>query len=283
MVSHRRDQRMGMGAVVSHFVKYLGLIPKKGQSMFEVAVDHPGLAPLFDPTMPNHPVLLAILGGDNPGRAFVDQVENPAHAIIRTQDGWAFFSQHAPQAFFDAGLEQLRSISHVILIWPSTPTPATPPAPDHIIQRLEFSAGAAGDGAPPPVPAGLTIRPMDRALLADCEWGPAMELACGSLEAFLAHGIGLCLLRGDAIIAEAYAPFRGISTIELGAVTREADRGHGYAALLCAHLIPLCRERGLAPYWSCDADNVASIKLAQRLGFVDARPYAAMIYRSTKA
>ncbi len=250
--------------------------------MLEVTLDHPGLMPLFNPTMPNHPVLLAMLLGDNPGRAFVDQLENPAHAVIRTQDGWAFFSQAAPQAFLEQGLAHLRTISHVILIWPATPLPATPPTANHVIQRLEFAAPADAGSAPLPiVPAGLSLRAIDKELLARCEWGPPMELACGSMEAFLAHGAGLCLMEGDEIIAEAYAPFRGTSTIELGVVTREDRRGHGYAALVCAHLIPICRQRGLAPYWSCDADNAASVKLAQRLGFGEPRPYTAQIYRST--
>jgi GNAT superfamily N-acetyltransferase len=173
------------------------------------------------------------------------------------------------------------------LIWPSSPTAATPPEAAHIIQRLEFTAGDAIAGAepsePPFIPGGLHIRAMDRELLARCEWGPPMELACGSFEAFLAHGVGLCLMRDDEIIAEAYAPFRGVRTMELGVVTRDDQRGHGYAALLCAHLIPLCRQRGFEPYWSCDADNAASIRLARRLGFGDARPYTALVYRSTLA
>ena len=255
--------------------------------MFDVPLDHPGLAPLFDPLMPNHPVLLAMLRGDNPGRAFVDQRSNPTHGIVRSQDGWAFFSQHATQAFLEQGLDHLRTLGHVIVIWPSSPTAATPPDAAHTIQRLEFSAGAAIVGAdpsaPPPIPAGLSMRAMDRELVARCAWGPPIELACGSADGFLAHGFGLCLLRDDAIIAEAYAPFRGIDTIELGVVTRDDQRGHGYAALLCAHLLPLCRQRGLAPYWSCDADNIASIKLARRLGFGTERPYTARVYRSTQA
>jgi GNAT superfamily N-acetyltransferase len=260
---------------------------KKGHLMHEVPLDHPGLAPLFNPMMPNHPVLLAMLRGDNPGRAFVDQPGHPTHGIVRSQDSWVFFSQHATQEFLEQGLDRMRMLGHVILIWPSSPTAATPPAAAHSIQRLEFSAGAAlpeGDqSALPTIPDGLSIRPMDRDLMTRCEWGPPIELACGSVDTFLAHGFGLCLLRDDAIIAEAYAPFRGIDTIELGVVTRDDQRGQGYAALLCGHLLLICRQHGLAPYWSCDADNTASIKLARRLGFGPALPYTAMVYRSTQA
>jgi len=73
----------------------------------------------------------------------------------------------------------------------------------------------------------------------------------------------------------------GSRQAEIGVITAEAWRGHGYAAATCAQLIRMVRQRGLEPYWSCDADNVASAALARKLGFGPERDYEIRLYRGT--
>jgi hypothetical protein len=52
--------------------------------MHECPVDHPALLTLFDPMVPNSPVLWSVLEGRNPGRALVDSVPEPSQCVIRT-------------------------------------------------------------------------------------------------------------------------------------------------------------------------------------------------------
>ncbi len=49
------------------------------------------------------------------------------------------------------------------------------------------------------------MRRIDRALLERCEWRDDMAFYCGSLENFLRHDLGMCLMHGEEIIVEAYA------------------------------------------------------------------------------
>ena len=120
---------------------------------------------------------------------------------------------------------------------------------------------------------------MDADLLARCEWRELVEGAHGSIDAFLEHGIGLCLMREDEILAEAYAPFIGGGVAEVGVVTSEAHRGQGLASIAIAWLAEVLAERGLAMYWSCDTDNEASVRVAGKLGFGPARPFGILLYR----
>jgi hypothetical protein len=46
---------------------------------------------------------------------------------------------------------------------------------------------------------------------------------------FFVNGLGLCMMQGDEIIVEAYVSSFGDTQAEVGAVTRAAYRGHGYA------------------------------------------------------
>ena len=105
-----------------------------------------------------------------------------------------------------------------------------------------------------------------------------MEFYCGSLDNFLANGIGLVMMRGDEIIVEAYASSLGDTQAEIGAITREPYRGRGYAPITCAYLINTCEQRGYRAYWSCDADNEASIRVARKLGFRQEKAYEILEY-----
>jgi len=251
--------------------------------MHECPIDHPALPRLFDRTLPNNPVLWAVLQGRHAGRAWVDNVPRPTQCLLRTDAVLTFVSPHTRQTFFDAALARARQTGEVWLVWSPELYPRlhAPQAAD-VAPRLGFydcdphSPGLTA--LRQLLPDGFAIRPIDRELLERCEWGPDMAFYCGSLDNFLANDVGLCLMRGDDIIVEAYASSLGKTQAEIGAVTREAYRGRGYAPIACAYLIQLLEQRGYRPYWSCDVDNPASIRVAQKLGFREQKAYQILEY-----
>jgi len=255
--------------------------------MFEISATHPRLPALFDVNVPNSPILFSVLRGENPGRAFADDEANPSQAAVRTNDALVFLSQGAPQAFLDETLTHLGQFGQVGLIWrPSRALPRPPQAPE-IIPRREFTIGGANSqtlaALESRLPKGYELRQIDRGLLERCEWKSTIESGCGSLDNFLVYGLGICLMRGNDIITEVYAPFWGLDQVEISVVTNQAYRRRGYATTACAQLIRLCRERGFEPYWSCEAFNIAALNLAARLGFRGERDYEIRLYRDASA
>jgi RimJ/RimL family protein N-acetyltransferase len=196
-----------------------------------------------------------------------------------------FVSRQTSQAFLHAAIVQARQTGSVWLVWsPELSSQLCAPEATGITQRLEFY-----DRDPRSrelahlrqrLPKGFEIRPIDRELLLRCEWRSDMEFFCGSLDNFLRNGIGLCMMQGDEIIVEAYASSLGKTRAEIGAVTREAYRGRGYAPITCAYLIQVCEQQGFQAYWSCDADNPASIRVAQKLEFRQQKPYQILEYNA---
>lgn len=251
--------------------------------LFEIPATDSRLLALFDPETTNHPMLFATLLGHTPGRAFVDDANNPMQCLLRTHGALIFLSQHATQNFLEDGLAHIKQFSYLALVWQSATAKLHIASADRTILRLAFAQCTASHEAlsilKNSLPDGFTLRPIDKDLIARCEWREEIESFCGTTENFLAHGFGICLMQGDEIISEAYAPFVGTNQIEIGSVTKDKQRGHGYASITCAALILLCREQGSEPYWSCDADNLASAKLARKLGFQQEHPYEIELYR----
>lgn len=92
-------------------------------------------------------------------------------------------------------------------------------------------------------------------------WRDAAEL--------LAHGGGWCARRDGVVGAMAFSSFPVYDGgVEIGIETRPEHRGRGLAAAVAGAMIHDLLESGATPVWSCRRGNVASYRLALRLGFV---------------
>lgn len=56
---------------------------------------------------------------------------------------------------------------------------------------------------------------------------------------------------------------------DVGVHTLEAWRGRGFATATASLVARTVQERGLLPVWSCVEENVASLRIAEKLGFVE--------------
>ena len=251
--------------------------------MYECPSDHPTLPQLFDPAIPDSPVLWAVFEGRNEGKALVDNVRKPSQCVVRTDAVLTYASRRIGQEFLIETIANFRQQGSVWLVWPPTlPAGVLVPEGGVFTKRLEFyridphsrNLSDLRDC----LPDGFEIRPIDRRTLKRCEWRSEMEFYCGSLDNFLVNGIGLCLMRGDEIIVEAYASSFGAGRAEIGAITRKTYRSKGYASIACAYLIQMCDRRGYQPYWSCDDENIPSRQVARKLGFQTERAYQIIEY-----
>ncbi len=243
----------------------------------------PSLPGLFDPTVPDNPVLWAVLNGRHTGHALVDDELVPSQCVLRTDTGLTFSSINVDPDFLHSAIACFRLTGSVWLLGYSiSDSGSIVPYPDRISQRLEFIDYDPCDPRLAELrarlPDGFEIRLIDRALLKRCEWQSEMEFFCGSMDNFLTNALGLCLMCGEEIITEAYVSSFGDAYAEIGAITRQAQRGKGYAPITCAYLIQECERRGFHGYWSCEMDNLASVRVARKLGFRREHTYEVLEY-----
>jgi RimJ/RimL family protein N-acetyltransferase len=250
--------------------------------MIECPVDHPELPRLFDEHVPNNPALWAVFQGRHTGRAVVDELLHPSQCVLRTDAALTYASRNISQVFLSLAIENFRHLGPIWLVR----TAGDPRTVDgyHILSRLEFY-----DYEPSSrimvelrshLPNAFNIQSIDMSLLKRCEWRDDMAFYCGSLENFIRNDLGVCLMRGEEIIVEAYASALGSPYAEIGAITHEPYRGKGYAPITVACLVEALEQRGYHAYWSCDVDNPASANVARKLGFKIEKPYEIWEYKA---
>ncbi len=91
----------------------------------------------------------------------------------------------------------------------------------------------------------------------------------GSASALLAEGFAAGAVVDDRLVSVAFTSARAGQHSEVGVVTAEPWRGHGFstaaAGLVCADI----QNSGQTAVWSTSEDNVASRRVGDKLGFVE--------------
>lgn len=120
-------------------------------------------------------------------------------------------------------------------------------------------------------PAGFTVRRLtsadahhlaklsDESFWISKTWGGPAGLA--------ASGYGWVAFAGDQLAAVANSFFLGDTYEEIGVATEPAFRGQGLSVACSGVLCEEIRARGHIPSWTTSPDNLASMRVAEKLGF----------------
>ncbi|MBS7008774.1 GNAT family N-acetyltransferase [Anaerostipes sp.] len=115
---------------------------------------------------------------------------------------------------------------------------------------------------------GYTLQMIDADLFALCRssaWSRDLVSQFTDYAAYKKLGIGVGVLKGDTLASGASSYARYAEGIEIEVDTKEDFRRNGLAYACGAKLILECLDRGLYPSW--DAQNQASVALAEKLGY----------------
>lgn len=238
------------------------------------------IKPFFAARLPaNAPMLQAFLEYRAPGDAYVNDARAPTACVVAVHHRFVFFGGEVSPHFYESALRELRRTQALLVIAPARGARLPRrPVPDEEIHRVEFHRRFDPDRAHvraiQRASAALgEVRRIDAALFSRCTWRDEIVKLLGSAKEFLMHGIGYAMLVDGRIVAESYGCLWTRERVELAVTTLSESRGRGYATAVCAHLIDTCEAVGFETYWSCEAHNDASLRLAHKLGYDDPRDY----------
>jgi RimJ/RimL family protein N-acetyltransferase len=91
----------------------------------------------------------------------------------------------------------------------------------------------------------------------------------GGLRTSLVEGLVAGALFEGKVVATSFVAARGQRYADIGVYTLENYRRRGLATIAASVVAQSVQSDGLIPVWSCGSDNVPSLKLARRLGFIE--------------
>lgn len=89
-----------------------------------------------------------------------------------------------------------------------------------------------------------------------------------SEDRFYQHGFGALAVLDDEIICWCTAEYVGPTHCGIGIATAPRYEGRGVATATAAQFVQQARERGVTPCWECALANYASVRVAEKVGFV---------------
>ncbi len=126
------------------------------------------------------------------------------------------------------------------------------------------------------LPEEYELKPIDSDIYDLCLENPVTRdfvSAFESKEKYLELGRGIVILKDGNIVSGASSYTRYKTGIEIEVDTAESERRKQLATIVCAALIVQCLEEGLYPSW--DAQNMNSVRLAEKLGYEFSHEYVA--------
>jgi RimJ/RimL family protein N-acetyltransferase len=126
-----------------------------------------------------------------------------------------------------------------------------------------------------PVPAvdGIRLLPIDRALLSDTALANTEHIRAEiqsmwpSEDRFYANGFGWAAATEHHLICWCTAEYLSATRCGIGIATAPAFERRGIATAVAGQFVREALQRGLTPYWECRADNIGSVRVAEKLGF----------------
>lgn len=98
-----------------------------------------------------------------------------------------------------------------------------------------------------------------------------------SAENFMQKGIGFSAMHNGAHASECVSIFSSLDFAEIDIATDNHFRGRGLAQCTAEAFILECLKQQVTPRWDCDIHNLASIKLAGKLGFANPVKYSVFV------
>ena len=126
------------------------------------------------------------------------------------------------------------------------------------------------------LPEGYELKEIDAELYDRCLENPATADFVSSFESkekYLKDGRGMVIVKNGEIVSGASSYTRYREGIEIEVDTVESERRKNLALIVCSALILRCLKEGLYPSW--DAQNMGSVRLAEKLGYEFDHEYVA--------
>ena len=240
-------------------------------------------APVFRNLAEFHLSVAAVLAGTAPGEIWVDDANSPRLGFAITSEGYYLAGDVTQEASYTT-LKQIIPDWAYLIFQPEAWEQYLPQvwtnqvARRHPRQHLQWQEQRLPHWRSR-IPEGFQFVPIDRKFLIRLDLINYADIAgwvaaWGSVDYFLEHGLGFCLLHGNTIASWCLTDCILEDKCEIGIRTDPRYRRQGLAATVVAGMVEHCLSRGFRQIgWHCLSSNAGSLAVAERVGFAKIHDY----------
>lgn len=240
--------------------------------MYKVKIrDHIHYAPYIDSRGCGNIYPYSMVQGFQKGDIFTDSVS----ALFWHSCGFSFLYGKKDESFLSSVYEVLFGSQNpldkrsVLFIEDSSSEDFFRRRDDLILGKREFFAFQGDFSSHTPVlPNGYRLCEMDMPILEKLQGRITPRFSWEDPEDFLAKGKGWCVMEGNTPAAWAFSAAVSNTETDIGIETDSRYYRLGLAYIAAKQMIQHCLHEHKKPVWACHSQNIASRKLAEKLGFV---------------
>lgn len=120
----------------------------------------------------------------------------------------------------------------------------------------------------PDLNKGLMLKRIDKILFKKIKGSISPVKYWNNADDFLFNGAGFCLIKDNKIASYCFSAYVIGSKMEFAIETNISYRNMGYSIYPLSAMVNYCLTSGFEPVWACMKDNTASVKIAQKIGFI---------------
>jgi len=126
---------------------------------------------------------------------------------------------------------------------------------------------------PAPAVEGIQLLPIDRALLSNPALANTEQIRAEiqgmwpAEDRFYTQGLGWAAAADSQLVCWCTAEYLSAARCGIGIATVPAFERRGIATATAGQFVREALQRGLASHWECRADNIGSVRVAEKLGF----------------
>lgn len=218
---------------------------------------------------------LSVAEGIQEGDIFTNSVKDCKKILFWTHSGFAYLSGNVDEYFlediYEVMLDRTKSnTKRFLLMTRNKYIQEYFEAKDDVIEekRYLFQYSGTKGYIEAPLPDGYELKEIDDQLLKKILGKIVPSLFWNNINDFLSKGKGYCITCNNDIASWAFSAAVSTKEIDIGIETNPEYQKQGFGMIVANKMIQYTIEQKKEPVWACHYKNVASEKMAEKLGFV---------------
>ena len=218
---------------------------------------------------------LSVAEGIQEGDIFTNSVNGYEKVLFWTHSGFAYLSGNVDEYFMEDIYELMvnRNKSNTrrfLLMTQNKDIQEFFEQKDDVMRekRYLFEYSGHEEVAVPFLPDGYELKEIDNQLLKKISGKIVPSLFWKEKNDFLVKGKGYCIVHGNDIASWAFSAAVSSKEIDIGIETSSKYKQQGLGIIVAKKMIQYVFEQSKKPVWACHYKNVASEKMAEKLGFI---------------